>query len=531
MGKVTVEMSGDEAKLFRAWERIISQQNKAEEGQKKLGRTAGKTGKKMEQEANRAKRAWNKTQTSQLQMAKKVITGIAGAAGLGSVAGAVGIAREAYQNWIADIHDVSAEATKASKSMIAFAALQSGGKKAERVQLAADMAAKHGISDLGQAWSTVQAMQSARGDDFDAGMKGAATIFKATQLGMGLEDATELSVMGASQGQKPGAALRRAYVAGQLSSRDPAALAKAAAGGKFFDNKDFAFASAAVLAGDMPVAQLATYYKQAGMGLAETGPAQKSFEKLGLGQASRKEKLRALHERGLVTDPQLKKFGFSEQRQREAIMGLAKNFPAVEKYEKAIRARAVPGLFPSQQAAVEAELPGIRVARQMDETQAEIVKEMAIGPDAVPAQKRVLKESKLALAFNKRGLRQSAGYLFNLVDKNESGQRVSDEWDIGQAVVADAIMGGLWKTPTKKGLPHQLSTALNNSDANAPSAATAATDGLLLGMGISLPDQMLGELKQTNELLRGQGRQQSEQSRQQNNPTLGRPDQDKPRNG
>jgi len=147
--------------------------------------------------------------------ALSMIKNVAGALGVtGGVAGAISLINKGYEVWLKNIQEVALSAEKASRSYIAFAALQEGGTKGKRVEETASLAAGKGVRDLGQAWDAVQAMQSSQGG-YKKGLKTAETVFSATQLGIELKDAQEVATLAGNLGFDPQVALRRAYVAHQ----------------------------------------------------------------------------------------------------------------------------------------------------------------------------------------------------------------------------------------------------------------------------------------------------------------------------
>jgi len=232
VSKVHTKFTSDPAELERAYDKILRQNSRLMEQNQKL--------------ASQSRRA-GREKRDLLRGTRQQVTTLVGS--YLSVQGAIGTINRLHDTWLQNIRLVSTEAQKASNQMIAFAALQEGGTKAKRVAAAAALASQFGITDRGEAFNTVQALQSARGGDIRAGMTAARTVFAASQVGVSVGRGRELEVLGASQGQRPGQALRRAFVAGQLSSRDPEVLAGAAPGMKFFQDKNFGFATAAVLAG------------------------------------------------------------------------------------------------------------------------------------------------------------------------------------------------------------------------------------------------------------------------------------------
>ena len=359
-----------------------------------------------------------------------MVKSLAVALGLGGgVAGMIGLINKGYEVWLTNARETATVTRKVLSGMVAFAALQEGGTKKQRVLEAAALGAEYSISDPGEAYATVQALQSIYGGDFAKGMEASKTVFAASQVGVDIDLGRELEVMGASQGMAPGAALRKAYVAGQLSGRDPATLARAAGGLKFFEDKAFAMSAASVIAESVRPEQLGTYLKQAGIALAETGPAAKGFARLGIGaDATRQERLAALARAGIDTEAELKKFGFTEQRGREALLALVPNYQKVVQRQTAIQRQAVPGLFAQQRAGIEGELPTMKTTRQTASLQAEAVNLQVLGPGAEPAAQAEQTRAIRALAFRRLGREQALW--FDVIEGTPEAPESSiiDEW-------------------------------------------------------------------------------------------------------
>lgn len=69
MASVVVEMSGDEAKLWKSLQRVLEQERKMDAGFAKVGQTAKRTGKAMEQAGRQGSAAFGKRMTSALEAA------------------------------------------------------------------------------------------------------------------------------------------------------------------------------------------------------------------------------------------------------------------------------------------------------------------------------------------------------------------------------------------------------------------------------------------------------------------------------
>ena len=330
----------------------------------------------------------------------------------GSLAGGAGILltigkiNQAYEVWIANQREISQEAKKAQNEIVAFAALQEDGTKRDRVLAAGNLAAQFGVTDRGQAFNTVQALQSVRKGDIVEGTRSARTVFEASQLGVPVELGRELELLGASQGQEPGQAIRRAFVAGQQSARTPATLATAAPALKFFDDKDTGFAAAGVLAGSVGEGNLQTFVKRAGIALSSVGAAQKKFEKLGLGKATQLERLTKLSDLGVDTAEELKEFGFTEIRSIEALAGLVPNVEEVKRIRGEIVKQAVPGLFSAQRKSLENQLPSAAKSRKIDVLSATFQNETAFGESSGAALDLEVEQKVRGLAFKKLGIEQ-----------------------------------------------------------------------------------------------------------------------------
>jgi len=315
------------------------------------------------------------------QAAQTMIGTFTGNAGLRLVTKAISEINAEFENTKQYLTEISREAQKAQNEIIAMAALQEGGKKAERVEAASSLGKQYGVTDRGQAFETVQAMQSIHGD-FKKGMEAAKTVFAASQVGVPVEFGRELEILGRSQGQGVGDSLRRAYVAGQESGRDPKALAQAAAGLSFW-TKDVSmgFAAAGVLSGTVPEAQLSTYLKRGGMGLSTEGAAgaQEWFNARGLKDAGQYERLKGLHAAGMDSTEKLNAIGFTEIRERQAVAALVKNFSDIGRVYEAVNRRAVPGLFESERGKIEKEIPQARTTREIAQLKAAYADQLAFG--------------------------------------------------------------------------------------------------------------------------------------------------------
>ena len=352
------------------------------------------------------------------------------AMGMVSLGSAVSATNRAWQVWLQNIREASSEVREASHDIIAFAALQEGGTKAARVREAGALAVQYGVTDRGVAYDVVQALQSALGS-WEKGMKAAESVFAGRLVGVPIELGKELEVQAVAQGVPSGVFLRQAFIAGQESARDPRILAGGVRGLLEFQDKTFGMAAAGVLAG--PYAErLEVYLRQAAIALQKGTNKQvnKLFRKLGVGEATREERLMALYEAGYRTTEDLVGAGFTELRQRQAISVLLQNIPTLQRVRTKIEERDRPGLLVRERMAVEKELPFERVSREIDVLSAELEEIQAMGAYGREAQ-RTLREQKIrALAFRRMGVEQAGP--FDVI----SEEGISTEWDVAQFLAA-----------------------------------------------------------------------------------------------
>jgi hypothetical protein len=401
--KRVFEQSKTSARRYRDQIRMLNLSKK--EGiltEKQHAQAVAFTKREMQAAGNAGRRAFG---PQALSMAK----GMAASLGLGvGVAGSVAKITEGYQNWLAVAREISAETKKAADDIVAFAALQEGGTKAARVREAEALAVRYGVTDRGQAFNTVQALQSAAGGDFKKGLKAAETVFAASQLGVSVETGREAEVFGAGVQLPPGGAIRKAFVAGQQSAREPETLAKIGPALPFFDDKDLAFAVGAILVKTVKEGQLEVFTRRAGIGLSTVGGLQELFEKGGLGEANRLERLRYLKKQGIETPEQLKEAGVTEIRESIAISGLVRNLAEVERVRGVIARESKAGLLAGKRRGVEAELPTTRLAREVSQAEALYRSEQAFGPVAERMTGIEVEERARGIAAQRMGFRQTA---------------------------------------------------------------------------------------------------------------------------
>lgn len=365
MATVAVQFVGDAGKLERE---ITKLQAKAQELQTRL-QGVGMAGKKSGDDLDAG-----------IGRALSSVTALVG--GFLSINAAMNAGQAAWTTWLRNIREAGDEARKAAGEMVVLATMQGGGAKQANVLAAARLGASYGITNRALAFDTVQGLQASRGDDFGAGMRAAQQVFAATRLGMSLESAREAEIVGASLGVDPGASVRRAYITGVISPRSPEEVIKASPGMRFWADNMQAWAAAGVLSAGVSPDELETYVKAGGIGLSGIGDKEfhRNLKRRGFRGSGQLETLRFLHQQGLDTPEELAGMGVGEMRRQQSMATLAMNFPLFESYMQQLRERDKPGLFEMERGGVEAELPNVRMARELDILQAAFANELAMGP-------------------------------------------------------------------------------------------------------------------------------------------------------
>lgn len=426
MAQVAVNFTGDSARLEKALARSDAKVQKLEASLKKTGRAGDRAGKKMKKAADP-------------KPFGGLITKLVGAGGVVTALGAV---TKGLETWIKNTREIGKEAAKASNQIIAFAALQEGGTKAAAVRQAAALGAKFGILDRGEAFNTVQALQSILGDSLPEGLKAAATVFAATQAGVPLDKALELEVLGADIGAKPGDTLRRAVIAGQLSGRDPALLAGVAPALSSFDDQDFALAAAGQIVAGVGKQEGKTFVKAAGIALqtAVTPAFGKTLERLNVGKgATRLERLEALKAAGIDTEEELREAGLTEETRAKAVSILIRKLDRVKFVTAEIKRLNVAGVIAGLRTDVETELPTTRTTRQIDVLKAEFANERAFGPGANPALQQERLDRARALAIQQSGAQQGLIGLDFIDEEGRSGFSDFARANIREMITAFAL--------------------------------------------------------------------------------------------
>ena len=403
-GQIILQMTGEERAVLAALKKVQGQVKILETNMGKAGKEMKKkfneAGKEAEKAGKKAKDAFDPKKSLDLFINRMV-----GPAGVTIALGAGLKLMEAQREAFVKL---GAAATKAGGDILAFAALQAGGTKRQEVLSAAALARQFGITDRGAAFNTIQALESIRGKK--GGREAARGVFAATLLDIPLDLGTELEVLGASQGAEPAAFVRKAFVAGQLSGRDPKTLARAAPALKQFRDKDLGFAIAAIISESIPAEQVATFTRQAGLALQRTGALQPFFEKLGKGNAGKLERLQILKAEGITTPEQLVELGEGELRRRAALLALIKNVERIPGIKQQIIDRAVPGVLLGQRKQTESELPSLKLSRQNRQLEAMAADQAAFGAGGLEGQRQEREDRIGAMVLRRKGQETFLGF-------------------------------------------------------------------------------------------------------------------------
>jgi hypothetical protein len=345
------------------------------------------------------------------------------AAGFVSFTAIMAAATKGYDNLLKNTREFGAETRKAANELVTLASIQAGGERAKAVELASKLAVSYGIADRGAAFNVVQTLQSARGGNLAAALKGAADVFAASQVGVPIQFGQEAEVFGTSFGMAPGELLKNLFVAGQISPREPETLVKAAPALAFWVDKMAGIAASTVISGSVPTEELGVYTKAAGIALSSQAADKfrESLAKMGAGPGlSQFQKAVVLKERGVDTAEELGAMGLQEIRETKALVTLlsGNNLRMMGEYMAEIPRRAAGDVFAGQRAGIEAELPMARFARESAILEAMHLQEKAFGPSSEKSERQGVTELIRGMALRKMGHETTGPFgMFDLIDE------------------------------------------------------------------------------------------------------------------
>lgn len=316
----------------------------------------------------------------------------------------IGVINRGYDTWLSNQRKIAQEANKAALDVVAFAALQDDSSIIRQRTMQAVQAGA-GVASSGQALNLVQSMQSAFG--WDKGLAVSKDVFRTVQAGVPIDVATELAQSAGAQGQDPSRFVRAAFAAGQVSSKDPGVVGRAAKALPEFEDKDFGWLVAAQLSGNYS-GELATYTRNAAASLSSVSTLKDTFDKLGVGKgATREQRLRALAAAGLDTSEELVNAGLSERSQAAGLADLvsAVSSGSFDKMSTQFRGlMSNPNLITDKRAMIESGLAETELQRILAELDSAITSRREFGPGAIDALKESVFDRLLITEFQKRGI-------------------------------------------------------------------------------------------------------------------------------
>jgi len=362
----------------------------------KLART-GQTSKK----AGDQGKTMNKDMGGVARTAGKLL-GVLGMAG--GIGGAMSLIVQYTEKYKQKMHEVYLVTRKAGLEMTTFALMQGGGKKAERVRETAALGAGYGV-DMGEAWDTVQALQSQSGG-YEKGKKAAIDAWKLMQTGVNQKSAAEAVSIGMGLGMDSGTAARSFYAAGKESSKTAEEIAQSAKGlPKYMGiegGPQFGLAVAAQLSQIYKdPGSMGTFTKKFGGALLD----EKLWGNLGYkGKVGQDPFAQLDLLKTLGKDKSLTALGFTEEREKDALSLILRNVPELQARYKEIKTKgATPGYLGRIRSEAEAEMPEMKLDRIMSKAEQMQEGYKAFGPQATTASNTELLHKVRTMALQLQG--------------------------------------------------------------------------------------------------------------------------------
>lgn len=272
-----------------------------------------------------------------------------------SIEGAINLASNALQTYERNMSEAARSTESLVDATTAFLNVQPEGTGQARVGQVLQVGRDIGVTDQRQLFNVVQAIQSARGGDFQAGLDAARAVFTAGRLGVGTEAGLQAEQIGVGVGAAPGQVLREFFVAGLASPQSPAELIQGARGLRGFGANETAIAAAVatVLSTQFFGGELGTFTRQAGSALAGGGAIDTFLQSRGIQADTREERILALQGLGISELADVEALGVTEERQAQAILVLSQNIEMFTSALQQIQQEARPGLLGGRLSALE----------------------------------------------------------------------------------------------------------------------------------------------------------------------------------
>jgi len=394
MANVVFRLDADTAKAVQGFLKVVDAQRKTEAGQKKIT------------QASREAHTANQQMIGSLR-------GVVSALGIGGgIAGAVMLIRDTWMEIDRYLERVAQKSRQAAQDMTAFVLMQAGGTRAERVAEAGAIGARWGVFP-GEAFGQLQRLQAMpQVRTYERALKAAEAVWRLQKwAAVPQEAATTAVTLAMGMGYTAAQAARLPYAAGEASQLSPAELAEAAQRGlpPYGGIEGMALTGYQVMAAMSGTitepSMLGTYAARVAetvmTGKGETG---RLWRRLGVEKAGFWERLEALSKAGITTMQELERAGITEKRARMGIYLLVRDWEATLTTRRAVRELyEQAGLIARKRAEAEAEVPQMRLAREMDVLQAIYEEEQVTGPEAIRAMKREVERRRFAIWARRRG--------------------------------------------------------------------------------------------------------------------------------
>jgi len=503
MSKVTVELTGDEAKLFRSYQKIIDQQAKMEAGEKKVGNQASVTAAKLEKVGQKGKQAFGSSAVGSL--AKY-------AAGVVSIGAATQTAIRALNEMAAISAEAGQRARESRRGVGSLAQLARSPEEMQALHAAAKQTFAEGGADTeDEAARTVFAIKSA------GGMKHRKMFsqLKATGLVetpdlMARGAATMQASMGKAETGDMRALVSKAFGASQFSPSSAEELLEAAsrsgtaAAAMGFSDEELLAAAPVVATAKGGAEMGGTYLAQ----MMRTLKEKNEFKGMTL-----KQSVQAIKAKGMTPEQTKKWFGRSQGQ--EAYELLAANMPMYDKALSEVNTAQATDRVGIQLGLSKA-IPSLDAANTAQRAQANReLSEEGLGTSHNLAN---------AVLDNQVARMRKGGSWRSTILAWRAAANTSRKISGDDQFLADQLDDPDMKSDVRRQVMARLTAAnydwnlINNAKMHDINRETYRRN-------IGDPDsvtrkQMLQQLEEMNN-----------NNRRRGNPTLGRPDQDKPRNG
>lgn len=335
--------------------------------------------------------------------------------GSGSIVGVIQTAIGKFQEFEDRVRKFSEFARKGVAESTEFLLVQPEGQRQRRLSQAIEMMGrmKVGPEDRGAAFNLIQTIQSARGGDFAAGMRGAEAVMMGRRLAIPLEAGTTAERFGAGAGLPVGAAVSAAFAGGELSALTPKDVASAFPALPFFKDPYLGISVATQLTKFKDAGELEVFTRKAGSAISDVGPLKGFFGRQGLLGQSEAAKLQGLVSAGMTTPESLFRGGVREERELQSLSFILPNLREVLQQRDVIASAAKdPSYLRRELAGLEREVPLVGLTGQFEQVTGAGAARRAFGPGAPGAVRADIESRMYAEALQRSGETGAIGGLF-----------------------------------------------------------------------------------------------------------------------